>query len=142
MRGYSLYPATPLTQVWPSDFAPTAVTAFEALPLDPLVVECEACKLRAACRAEQFAKIKCGERQLEPRKASECEPWNKGDTSERIIDALRAYGPQTVYDLQAIGIGKYGTLRQHIDALRKAGRINTTHISRNGTHVAVYSLEE
>lgn len=142
MRGYSLYPSTALTEVWPPDFAPTAVNAFAEKPLDPLVNECEACKLRAASRAERFAKPKCAERQIEPRKTPECGPWNKGDTSDRIIEALRAHGPQTVYDLQAIGIGRYGTLRQHIDALRKTGRINTTHISRNGTHVAVYALEE
>lgn len=141
MRSTLPYPQTRLTAVWPPDFAPTAVNAFAKLPLDPLVRECENCKLRAACAPGRYARPDCNEAitqaaQPVPKKQPREERY------EAILNALREHGPQTIYDLMQRDVGKYGTLRDRIYELIAQGRIRSTLVRHKRARIAILSLLE
>lgn len=142
MRANFAYERTKLTDVWPPGFAPSAIRVFARLPVDPLIHECENCKLRAACEPGRYARPECEEAVTQAPQPNEQPATDREDRYAPVIGALRAYGPQTVYDLVACGIGKYGTLRERLYELVAQGRVQSTRVQRNNTNVAFYSLVE
>lgn len=141
MRSTLPYPRTRLTAFWPPDFEPVAVIVFATSSLDPLVLECENCKLRAACAPGRYARPDCKEGATQaPHETPKQLP--REERYEMILSALREHGPQTIYDLMRRGVGKYGSLRNRIYELIAQGRIKLTLVPHGITRIAIYSLEE
>jgi hypothetical protein len=103
----------------PPGFDMEAVVTLANLPLDPLVLACEACEdyHDRTCRPEGFAKAACTLAETDAPDGGESRP----SIAESIIAALEAQGPSTIYEIAARSGQKYGTLRRWMAALVDEG---------------------